>query len=137
MFLLDNTIERIKEIINENIEDNEYLGGNIDNKDTQDGLIENNPKPGDSIGLLTYKLNCVCIQMWHNQEFLYAVRKMTLDEFKDKYGSDLNNLHRMIKRCCDLNYQRSLLMDAIDKEAVRIAGDAAKKNQEMPHGHIG
>jgi len=120
MFMLDDAINEIKNVIDKVIEDNEYIG-TLDEKDTQDGLLCNNPENDDSIGQLTYKLNCVCIQMWNNQEFLYAVRKMTTNEFISNYGNDLINLHRMIKRCCDLNYQRSLLMDAIDKKATEIA----------------
>lgn len=124
MLLLDKALDKIREaikaVIEAHLETTEFLDS-LDNKDTQDGLVENNPSPDDNIGDLTYKLNCVCIQMWHNQEFLYAVRKMTREEFKERYGNDLDNLHRMVKRCCDLNYQRSLLMDAIDKKAVEIA----------------
>lgn len=122
MLLLDGLLEKVKVIVEEHINDNhKFLDGNTNDRDTQDGLIENNPTESDTIGSLCNKLNSVCIQMWHNQEFLYAVRKMTPEEFKGIYGGNLSNLHRIIKRCCDLNYQRSLLMDAIDKKAVEVA----------------
>lgn len=86
-----------------------------------DIMEENFPQDSDTLGELQNKLTCTCIQMWNNQEFLYAVRKMTAEEFSDKYGDDLARLHRMVKRCCDLNNQRAQLMDAIDKKAVQIS----------------
>lgn len=116
MLLMDKVLKDIKKIIEDNIDSN---------SDSQDTIKENNPESNDNIGKLTYKLNCTCVQMWHNQEFLYAVRKMTPDKFIETYGSDMVELHKMIKRCCDLNNQRSMLMDAIDKKAT-----------EMANGHI-
>ena len=98
------------------------LNEKIGNKEIDDILDENFPQDLDTIGKLQYKLTCTCIQMWNNQEFLYAVRKMTTDEFIIKYGDDLTQLHRMVKRCCDLNNQRAQLMDAIDRKAVEVSG---------------
>jgi len=120
MFLLDNTLERIKDMIEQHISNTSTLGEHS-SRDIKDSLLNNNPEYDDSIGDLTYKLNCVCIMMWENQEFLYAVRKMSTEEFISTYGGDLSNLHNLVKRCCDLNYQRSLLMDAIDKKATEIS----------------
>ena len=77
-------------------------------------LTENEPTPEDSLGVLCEKLSSVTIQMFHNQEILYQIRKLTIEEFKLKYENDLENLHNIIKRCCDLNVQRARLMDAID-----------------------
>lgn len=107
MFQLDNIIAELNKKI-----------GDVEIDDIMD---ENFPKSSDTLGGLQHKLTCTCIQMWNNQEFLYAVRKMTADEFKTEYGGDLAKLHRMVKRCCDLNNQRAQLMDAIDKKAVEIA----------------
>lgn len=100
------------------------LDEKIGDIELDDVMEENNPKESDTIGELQHKLTCTCIQMWHNQEFLYAVRKMTADEFIEKYSDDLKQLHRMVKRCCDLNNQRAQLMDAIDRKAVEIAKKA-------------
>lgn len=74
------------------------------------------PTPMDTFGTLIDKLITVDMKMWHNQELLYAVRRMTGEEFNARYGQadELANLHGIIKRCCDLNVQRSRLMDAID-----------------------
>jgi len=117
MYLFDRTLSKIKHVLEMEL----HEAGLSPDTDSQDTLEENNPSDGDTFGVLTYKLNCTCIQMWHNQEFLYAVRKMTVDEFIETYGNDLPNLHRMIKRCCDLNNQRAILMDAIDREIAEKA----------------
>lgn len=79
-----------------------------------DVLPENNPTNNDTIGELIYKLSCVTMQMWENQEALYRIRKMTTDDFINKYSQNMPELHITIKRCCDLNFQRATLVDAID-----------------------
>lgn len=106
----------INKIINELKELPDYLN-----------LIEdNNPKEDDTIGSLIDKLSSVTLQMWHNQEFLYKIRKMNNHEFEEEYNNKLKELHIIIKRCCDLNYQRSILVDAIDQKIL-----------ETKNGHIG
>ena len=84
-------------------------------------LPSNDPTDNDSIGALCNKLSCVTIQMWHNQELLYKIRHMTAQEFENEYKDDLVGLHDTVKRCCDLNYQRSKIMDAIDRRAVKLS----------------
>jgi hypothetical protein len=68
----------------------------------------------DTLGSLIDKLVTVDMKMWHNQEQLYAIRRMTTEQFADRYGDSLAELHGVIQRCCDLNVQRANLMDAID-----------------------
>lgn len=69
----------------------------------------------DTLGSLVDKLCTVSMKMWHNQEHLYAIRRMTKDEFCALYGDRLEHLHDIVRRCCDLNVQRASLMDEIDK----------------------
>lgn len=84
---------------------------------------EEDPADMDTLGSLIDKLTIVNLKMWHNQEALYAVRRMTPDEFVQRYANDLPDLHATVARCCDLNVQRSRLMDAIDKlHADTVAG---------------
>lgn len=99
------------------------LDTEIGDMEIDDVIDDNFPKDSDTIGQLQGKLTCCCIQMWNNQEFLYASRRMTADEFETEHKNDIKRLHKMIKRCCDLNNQRAQLMDAIDTEAVRISED--------------
>lgn len=113
MLLFDTKIEDLKNGQQFNLYDLTML-------DVLDG---NNPLHDDTVGSLCNKLSCVTIQMWHNQEILYKIRKMTKEEFVEKYSNDLYDLHKTIKRCCDLNYQRSLLMDAIDYKIVNMKND--------------
>jgi len=94
--------------------------------DARDISEKDEPKPMDTLGSLIDKLITVDLKMWHNQEQLYAIRKMTDDEFKARYGPSMSELHQIVKRCCDLNVQRSRLVDAIDaKFAAVIAGHDA------------
>lgn len=83
----------------------------------------------DTFGSLVDKLITVDLKMWHNQERLYEIRRMSREEFCERWGEDLGGLHDVVKRCCDLNVQRASLIDEIDKfllEAVsgeRSVGD--------------
>ena len=77
----------------------------------------------DTLGSLVDKLCTVDMKMWVNQEFLYEARRMSLEEFKEKYTSDDEKqaaLYESIKKCCDLNYQRNQLIDEIDQLLVKV-----------------
>ena len=41
----------------------------------------------DTFGGLVDKLITVDMKMWNNQEFLYEVRRVDFDEFKEKFTS--------------------------------------------------
>jgi len=90
-----------------------------------DKSTEDDKKPMDTFGNLVDKLITVNLKMWHNQEDLYAIRRMTPDQFDEKYGKDLKTLHKIIDRCCTLNVQRANLMDEIDRFLVEAI--ASKK----------
>jgi len=68
----------------------------------------------DTFGALVDKLVTVNLKMWHNQEVLYEIRRMTKAEFVERWSDDMLELHEVVKRCCDLNVQRAKLMDEID-----------------------
>ena len=84
----------------------------------------------DTIGGLIDKLITVDTKMWVNQEFLYEIRRMTFEEFKQKYFSDAGqeDLWDMLKKACDLNNQRSDLIDEIDETIVELAKMSASGN---------
>jgi len=72
----------------------------------------------DTFGGLIDKLITVDMKMWNNQEFLYEVRRIPFEEFKEKYTETEEKqkaLFESIKKCCDLNYQRNQLIDEIDE----------------------
>ena len=83
----------------------------------------------DTLGSLIDKLITVDMKMWHNQEFLYEVRKMPFEKFKEKFCATevtQRSLYESIKKCCDLNYQRSQLIDEIDDTVVKaLKGEIA------------
>ncbi len=94
--------------------------------DARDLSEKDEPAPMDTLGSLVDKLITVDLKMWHNQEQLYAIRRMTSEDFERRYGPSMSELHQIVKRCCDLNVQRSRLVDAIDaKLAAVVAGDDA------------
>jgi hypothetical protein len=77
--------------------------------------------------------------MWHNQELMYAIRKMTPEEFEIKYGKDLKGLHHVIERACTLNVQRAQLMDEIDAmvvQAIRTGDTDALKSLMRPQAKM-
>ncbi len=77
----------------------------------------------DTLGSLVDKLCTVDLKMWHNQEILYEIRRLTFEEFQEKYLSKeetQRTFYETIKKCCDLNFQRSTLVDEIDEMAVKI-----------------
>jgi hypothetical protein len=72
----------------------------------------------DTLGSLVDKLGVVNLKMWHNQELLYEIRRLSFEEFQEKHTADEDKqreLYECLKRCCDLNYQRNVLIDEIDK----------------------
>lgn len=122
MLLYDNLIKKLQE------SDKYFEGINLKNVNTindelaaegrelTDYLIENDPKDDDKLSELISKLSCVTVQMWNNQEILYKWRRISTEQFVQDNQTSLNEVHRVIKRCCDLNVQRAKLMDAIDRK---------------------
>ena len=76
----------------------------------------------DTIGSLVDKLATVNLKMFNCQEFLYDIRKMTFEEFKEIYTREDNllELYDIFKKACDLNFQRNQLIDEIDKSLIEL-----------------
>lgn len=91
--------------------------------------------PMETLGSLTDKLMTVSQKMWHNQERLYEIRRMTLEEFHERWDGELDELHEVIKRCCDLNVQRSSLMDEIDTLLHDVASGEKKPEALVREAH--
>lgn len=82
----------------------------------------------DTFGGLIDKLFTVDMKMWDNQEILYEIRRMSLEQFKEKYFSNDNGaclLWECLKKVCDLNIQRNQLIDEIDQMLVNIVKDGS------------
>jgi len=77
----------------------------------------------DTFGSLIDKLFTVDMKMWNNQEFLYEIRNMTFEQYKEKYFKNEHGAHELwviLKKCCDLNVQRNNLIDEIDEKLVEM-----------------
>jgi hypothetical protein len=90
----------------------------------------------ETLGGLIDKLCTVDLKMYNNQEHLYEIRRMTFDEFKNKYWKDeqgAEKLWAILKKACDLNVQRNQLIDEVDEKVVEIAKSAAS-GEELDDG---
>ena len=90
----------------------------------------------DTLGGLIDKLITIDMKMWNNQEFLYEVRRMGFDQFKEKYTKteqDQLDLFESIKQCCDLNVQRNQLIDEVDEKIVEIV-KASTNGEDLDDG---
>jgi hypothetical protein len=77
----------------------------------------------DTFGGLIDKLITVDMKMWNNQELLYEIRRMTFQEYKQKYFEDEQGavkLWECLKKACDLNIQRNVLIDELDEKVIQI-----------------
>ena len=93
------------------------------NKSILDPIDDNYPKENDNLSDLIYKLSCTTNQMWYSQDILYKIRFMTPDDFMKEYNNNQIELHKILKRACDLNVQRAHLMDAIDVKLMKVKSD--------------
>ena len=85
----------------------------------------------DTLGNVIDKLVTVDMKMWDNQELLYEIRRMTFEEYKEKYFSSeegANLLWNILKKACDLNVQRNQLINEVDEKIIEIIN--AKINGE-------
>lgn len=87
----------------------------------------------DTFGGLVDKLCTIDFKMWNNQELLYEIRRMTFEEYKEKYFKDeagAEKLWLIFKKACDLNIQRNQLIDELDAKIVEIA-QAARDGKDL------
>ena len=77
----------------------------------------------DTLGGLVDKLCTVDLKMWNNQELIYEIRRMSFEEYKQKYFDNeegANILWEGLGKACDLNIQRNQLIDEIDQKIVEM-----------------
>jgi hypothetical protein len=90
----------------------------------------------DTLGGLIDKLFTIDSKMWNNQELLYEIRRMSFEEYKEKYflnEEGANNLWQCLKKACDLNVQRNQLIDEIDEKVIEMI-EAASNGKELDAG---
>ena len=76
----------------------------------------------DTLGSLIDKLLTADLKMWNNQELLYKIRKMSLEEFLLKFNDakKMSELYEWLQKATDLNLQRNQLIDEIDKLVISM-----------------
>lgn len=77
----------------------------------------------DTLGSLIDKLTTVDLKMWNNQELIYEIRRMSFEEYKEKYflneeGAKL--LWDRLGKACDLNIQRNQLINEVDTKVIEM-----------------
>ena len=93
----------------------------------------------DTLGGLIDKLITADLKMWNNQELLYEIRRMSLEDFKNSFFSSedkIKFLWEKLQKSCDLNVQRNQLIDEIDSKVIEIIKDGLK-GEDLDNGkHI-
>lgn len=90
----------------------------------------------DTLGNVIDKLVTVDMKMWDNQELLYEIRRMTFDEYKEKYflsESGAENLWMTLKKACDLNVQRNQLINEVDMKIIELI-NAKISGEDLDNG---
>ena len=92
----------------------------------------------DTLGNVIDKLVTVDMKMWHNQELLYEIRKMTFEEYKQKYfeneeGAKL--LWETLKKATDLNVQRNQLINEVDEKIIEMF-NSFKNGEDLDNGRF-
>ena len=90
----------------------------------------------DTLGSLIDKLTTVDLKMWNNQELIYEIRKMSFEEYKQKYfetEDGAKTLWERLGKACDLNIQRNQLINEIDTKIIELV-EAKLEGQELDNG---
>jgi hypothetical protein len=90
----------------------------------------------DTLGTLVDKLTTVDLKMWNNQELLYEIRRMTFEEYKEKYFNSEEGamvLWSILKKATDLNVQRNQLINEVDEKIIEII-NARISGEELDNG---
>lgn len=90
----------------------------------------------DTLGNVIDKLITVDMKMWDNQELLYEIRRMTFEEYKEKYFSNEDGaslLWNVLKKACDLNVQRNQLINEVDEKIINMI-EASRMGEDLDNG---
>lgn len=91
---------------------------------------------GSTVGELVDRLIVSSLKMWWQQEHIYEIRKMTLEEFKERYWSKPEGAEKIfnyLQKACDLNLQRNQLMNEIDQRLVEMI-EAKAAGEDLDNG---
>lgn len=88
----------------------------------------------ETLGSIIDRL-CTCdLRMWVAQEEYYKIRKMDFDQFMVEYynTSGMKKLYDALHKSCDLNLQRNVLIDDIDRTLLSILKSEDKESYYQP-----
>lgn len=85
-------------------------------------------------GSIIDKLITADLKMWNNQEILYEIRRMTYEQFCERFGISVYSkkenssleLFNVLKKSCDLNVQRNDLINELDEKLIELV-EASKE----------
>jgi len=92
----------------------------------------------DSLGNVIDKLVTVDMKMWDNQELLYEIRKMSFEEYKERYFNDEGGaeaLWSILKKATDLNVQRNQLINEVDEKIIEMF-NAFRNGEDLDNGRF-
>lgn len=90
----------------------------------------------DTLGSLIDKLTTTGLKLWHKQDFVYKIRKMSWEEFNTKCHEDnsfLKEFYDSLQTATDLNVQRSELIKEFDETIVSMINNAIN-GEELDDG---
>lgn len=93
-------------------------------------------KMADTLGNVIDKLVTVDMKMWDNQEILYEIRKMSFDEYKEKYFNTEDGAEKLwsiLKKATDLNVQRNQLINEVDEKLIEMF-KSFKNGEDLDNG---
>ena len=90
----------------------------------------------DTLGTLIDKLTTVELKLWNNQELIYEIRRMSFEEYKEKYflnEEGAEKLWNLLKKATDLNVQRNQLINEVDEKIIEIV-NAKLSGEDLDNG---
>lgn len=83
----------------------------------------------DTIGSLIDKLATINNKLFVSQDVLYEIRRMNFEQFKEHYIDSVDGAHKLwdiLKKTCDLNFQRSEIISEVDQKIVEVVKAAVE-----------
>ena len=93
----------------------------------------------DTFGSLIDKLITVDMKLWYSQELVYEIRRMTYEQFKEKYFDNEEGFKKFftsLNKATELNYQRNLLVDELDEKLLEMLLETQKSTDLNDKGYV-
>jgi hypothetical protein len=87
----------------------------------------------ETIGAIIDRLATTNQKMFMEQEKLYSIKRMSLQEFENTYKNNMKELYDYFQKCAILNLQRNAAIDEIDVRLVNMIKDCVS-GKELDNG---